>query len=323
MVVGHGSEFKRSIQPEDIVEKAVDAGLAASIGNALSRLGPLTPGLYVVATPIGHLGDISLRALHVLAASDLVLCEDTRITARLMERYRLSPRLHSYHDHNAAARRPKIMAKLAEGAVVALVSDAGTPLVSDPGYRLVRAAIAGGHAVHAIPGPSAVLAGLVVSGLPTDRFWFEGFLPNKAAARRARITELAQLDGTLVFFESPRRAAATLADLAETLGARNAVLARELTKRHETILRGVLPQLAQELAEASAPKGEVVIVVAPPGAEAHAAPDDAEVDRRLAELTAELGTKEAAARLAAETGLRRRDLYQRVLRLTGGACDDG
>lgn len=278
------------------------------------------PGLHVVATPIGHLGDVTLKALSVLARADLVLCEDTRVTRRLLERYHLTPRLLSYHDHNAAQRRPRVLARLAAGEAVALVSDAGTPLVSDPGYRLVRAALEAEIAVHAVPGPSAVLAALTVSGLPTDRFWFEGFLPGRAAARRKRIAALAGLEGTLVAFESPRRAPRALADLAELLGPRDAALARELTKVFEEIARGTLPELAARYAESGPPKGEVVLLVAPAsGVETPREPAD--LDRRLADLTAAHGTKHAAARLAAETGLSRRDLYARALALAAGRDD--
>src|SRR5712675_973055 len=202
------------------------------------------PGLYLVATPIGNLSDVTLRALETLAAVEAIACEDSRVTRRLLERYAITTPLITYHDHNAEAARPKILARLAAGAAVALVSDAGTPLISDPGYKLVRAAQVAGHAVTALPGASAVLAALTASGLPTDRFFFEGFLPTRESGRRARIAELKRLPGTLVLFETGPRIATALADLASGLGARDAAICRELTKLHEEIRRGDLATLA-------------------------------------------------------------------------------
>src|ERR1700751_180610 len=202
---------------------------------------PLAPGFYLVATPIGNLRDLSLRALEILAAADVIACEDTRVTRKLLSHDGIGTPLTPYHDHNAATARPKLIAPLAEGARVALVSDAGTPLVSDPGYRLVRAAQAAGHPVTAAPGPSAVLAALAVAGQPPDRFFFEGFLPAKEAARRTRIAELARIPATLVLFETGPRLAAALADLAAGFGAREAAVCRELTKLYEEVRRGELP----------------------------------------------------------------------------------
>src|SRR5438445_897685 len=225
---------------------------------------PLTPGLYLVATPIGNLRDITVRSLEVLAAVDLIACEDTRVTRKLLERYGIATPLTSYHEHNAAQARPKLLARLAEGAAIALVSDAGTPLVSDPGYKLVREAQAAGAHVTALPGASAVLAALTASGLPTDRFLFEGFLPAKEAARRAHIAELARIPATLVLFETGARVAASLADLAAGLGPREAALCRELTKLHEEVRRGSLSELAHAYRELPEPRGEIVIVTAPP-----------------------------------------------------------
>ncbi len=195
------------------------------------------PGLHLVATPIGNLGDITLRALQTLAGVDVIACEDTRITRRLTERYAITAQLKQYHEHNAEAARPKILEALAAGGSVALVSDAGTPLISDPGFKLVREVCAAGHAVYALPGPSSVLAALSVAALPTDRFFFEGFLPPKSAARRTRLTELARIDATLVMFESGNRVQDTLAELAEIMGGREAAICRELTKLHEEISR--------------------------------------------------------------------------------------
>src|SRR5215471_9735843 len=223
------------------------------------------PGLHLVATPIGNLGDITLRALQTLAGVDLVACEDTRITRRLTERYGIAAELMPYHEHNAAAARPKILQRLAQGASVALVSDAGTPLISDPGFKLVREACAAGYAVVAVPGPSSVLTALSVAALPTDRFFFEGFLPSKQTARRARLAELARIDATLVLFESGNRVQDTLADLAEIMGSREAAICRELTKLHEEISRAPVSQLAKDVDRLET-RGEFVLVIGPPAA---------------------------------------------------------
>jgi 16S rRNA (cytidine1402-2'-O)-methyltransferase len=271
----------------------------------------LAAGLYVVATPIGHLGDVTVRALEVLAAADLIACEDTRITRRLTERYGISTRLTAYHDHNAAAVRPKLLQRLAAGASIALVSDAGTPLISDPGFKLVRAARAAGFAVTAAPGASAVLAALAVAGLPTDRFFFEGFLPARPGARRTRIGELATIPATLVLFESGPRLAAALADLAAGLGPREASVCRELTKLHEEIRRSDLATLAQDYAQEDAPRGEIVVVIAPPSERAK----EIDVDALLRDALARASLKDAVAAVAEATGLPRRDVYRQALAL--------
>lgn len=224
---------------------------------------PLAPGLHLVATPIGHLADMSLRAISTLARADIVYCEDTRHSRTLLAHYAIRTSLRPYHEHNAESERPRILDELAAGRTIALISDAGTPLISDPGFKLVREAAAAGHAVTSVPGPSATLAALTVAGLPTDAFFFAGFLPPKEGARRSRLAELAPVPGTLVFFEAPNRTAATLADLRDALGNRDAALARELTKLHEQVLRGSLAELATQT-EKTPPKGEVVIVVGPP-----------------------------------------------------------
>ena len=273
---------------------------------------PLAPGLHVVATPIGNLRDISLRALSTLAAADAVLAEDTRVTKVLLSHYGITTPLVAYHEHNASVVRPHLLARLASGAALARVSDAGTPLVSDPGFKLVADAVAQGTFVTSIPGASAVLAALVVAGLPTDRFFFEGFLPGKSGARRQRIGELAAIPGTLVFFESPRRLAETLEDLAVVLGRRDAAIARELTKHFETVRRGSLRSLADQLAAEPAPKGEVVLLVGPPGA------DDPEtgavdLDSRLRAAMEKHSVKDAASVVAAEIGLPRRRVYARAI----------
>src|SRR5690242_4130438 len=233
-------------------------------GHVLNAPKPV-PGLYLVATPIGNLSDISLRALETLAGVDLIACEDTRITHRLTERYVIAAQLTPYHEHNAASARPKILEKLALGASVALVSDAGTPLISDPGYKLVREACAAGHSVIAVPGASSVLTALAVAGQPTDRFFFEGFLPSKQNARRSRLAELAHIDATLVLFESGNRVQDTLADLADAMGSREAAICRELTKLHEEITRDSIAALAKR-ADALETRGEFVLVIGPPSA---------------------------------------------------------
>src|SRR6516165_398087 len=272
----------------------------------------LARGLHVVATPIGNLRDITLRALETLGAADLIACEDTRVTRKLLDHYGIATPLTPYHEHNAEAARPKILARLAGGEAVALVSDAGTPLVSDPGFKLVRAARAGGHAVFALPGASAVLAALTVSGLPSDRFVFEGFLPPREGARRNRIAEIKSIPATLIVFETGPRLAAALADLAQGLGPRAAAVCRELTKLHEEVRRGDLATLAADYAAAAEPRGEIVIVIAPPAAPP---PDAADLDTLLRQALKRLSVKEAVAEIAAITGEPRRHVYQRALEL--------
>ena len=277
----------------------------------------LAGGLHVVSTPIGNLRDITLRALEVLAAADLIACEDTRVTRKLLDHYGIATPLTPYHDHNAAQARPKLLARLAGGAALALVSDAGTPLVSDPGFKLVRAAREAGQAVTALPGPSAALAALAVCGLPTDRFFFEGFLPAKVRQRRARIAELARIPATLLLFETGPRIASALADLAAGLGRREAALCRELTKLHEEVRRGDLATLAGEIEAADAPRGEIVIVIAPPEEQAGLV-DSAELDALLRQALGRLSVKEAVAEIAVITGRPRREVYQRALALAKG-----
>ncbi len=273
---------------------------------------PLAPGLYVVATPIGNLRDITLRALDVLAAADLILAEDTRVAGKLLAAYGLkAAKLERYDEHGAERTRPLALAALSLGKRVALVSDAGTPLVSDPGFRLVKEAAAEGHPVFPIPGPSALLAGLSAAGLPTDRFLFAGFPPSKTAARRSFLAELAPIRATLVFFEGGSRLAASLADMAAVLGEREAVVARELTKLYETLYRGPLAVLAAD-PKLDAPKGEIVILVGP-GHEAQATAADA--DAALADALTRLKPADAAAEVARALGLNRRDLYRRAMEL--------
>ena len=271
------------------------------------------PGLYLVATPIGNLGDITLRALQTLAGVDVIACEDTRITRRLTERYAITAQLKQYHEHNAEAARPRILEALGAGGSVALVSDAGTPLISDPGFKLVREVCAAGHAVYALPGPSSVLAALSVAALPTDRFFFEGFLPAKSAARRARLAELARIDATLVMFESGNRMQATLTDLAEVMGERDAAVCRELTKLHEEVRRAPVAELARQ-ADAAETRGEFVLVIGPPAADAELLTMDA-LDGLLREQLAAHSVKDAVAHAVALSGRPRREVYARALEL--------
>lgn len=280
----------------------------------------LTPGLHIVATPIGNLGDITLRALQTLAGADLIACEDTRVTRKLLDRYDIATPLTPYHEHNAAKARPMLLRRLAGGAAIALVSDAGTPLISDPGYKLVRDARDAGCMVMALPGASALLAALTVAGLPTDQFLFAGFLPPKEAARRARIAELAAVPATLVLYEAGPRVAATLADLAAVLGPRReAALCREMTKLHEETRRGDLATLAQGCAD-NPPRGEIVLVIAPPTPER---PSAAEAEDLLRQALSRASLKDAVGEVAHVTGLSRRELYQRALALAKEAEDAG
>jgi 16S rRNA (cytidine1402-2'-O)-methyltransferase len=281
------------------------------LGGLAVDVEPLAPGLHIVATPIGNLGDITLRALETLAGADLIACEDTRVTRKLLDRYGIATTLTPYHDHNAAKARPGLLRRLAQGAALALVSDAGTPLVSDPGFKLVREARDAGYPITTLPGASAVLAALSVAGLPTDQFFFAGFLPPKAAARRARIAELGRIPATLVLFETGPRVAATLADLAAGLGPREVALCRELTKLHEEVRRGDAPTLAQSCAD-TALRGEIVLVIGPPAPEQ---PSEEDTDRLLRQALRRVSLKDAVGEIAAMTGLPRRDLYQRALAL--------
>jgi 16S rRNA (cytidine1402-2'-O)-methyltransferase len=280
----------------------------------------LAGGLYLVATPIGNLRDIGLRALETLAAADVIACEDTRVTRKLLDHYGIAVPLTPYHEHNAPAARPKLLQRLAAGEVIALVSDAGTPLVSDPGFKLVRAAREQGQPVVAVPGASAALAALVSAGLPTDRFFFEGFLPAKDGQRSNRIAELAHIPATLILYETGPRLARSLAALASGLGAREAAVCRELTKLHEEVRRGPLAELARAYAEGAETRGEIVIVVAPPVSSAVQA-DAGEVDALLRQALKRGSVKDAATEVASATGRPRREIYQRALAL--GEGDDG
>ncbi|QBK29395.1 16S rRNA (cytidine(1402)-2'-O)-methyltransferase [Roseitalea porphyridii] len=287
------------------------AGTFTIAGHAIEAP-PLEPGLYLVATPIGNLRDITIRALETLAACDLLACEDTRITRRLLDRYAIAQKSVAYHEHNAAEAGPRLLAALGEGQAVALVSDAGTPLVSDPGYRLVGEALAAGHRAIPIPGPSAVLAGLAASGLPTDDFRFIGFLPAKDKARRDRLAGLADVRSTLIAFESPHRLAATLRAIADLCGPdRPVCVARELTKRFETVVTGPAGEMAGRFGE-GAVKGEIVVMIAP-APEGQTVPDAADIDALLKTLLADMPAARAAREASRTTGLPRADLYNRLL----------
>ena len=272
-------------------------------------------GLVIVATPIGNAGDITLRALELLRRADRIACEDTRVTGGLLARYGIATPLLAYHEHNAARMRPLLLERLRGGETIALVSDAGTPLVSDPGYKLVRAAVEAGIPVTTLPGASAALAALVLSGLPTDRFFFAGFLPPRTAARRADLAALASIPATLIFFESGGRLADTLADMAAVLGARDAAVARELTKLYEEVRRGTVAELAEHYAAADQPKGEIVIVVGPPEGAAEAS--DAAIDDALRTALASESLRDAVAAVAAALGAPRRRVYARALAIAG------
>ena len=284
----------------------------------------LATGLHLVATPIGNLRDITLRALETLAAADAIACEDSRVTRKLLDHYGITTPLTPYHEHNAVAARPKLLARLATGEAIALVSDAGTPLISDPGFKLVRAACEAGLPVSAAPGPSAALAALAVAGLPTDRFFFEGFLPPKDGARRTRIAELARIPATLILYESGPRMGRALQALAEGLGRRQAAVCRELTKLHEEVRRGDLATLAQaydaNAKDVAEIRGEFCIVIAPPAAEADALDADA-VDALLRRALRHASVKDAVSDVAAATGRPRREIYQRALALSDGQED--
>jgi 16S rRNA (cytidine1402-2'-O)-methyltransferase len=291
---------------------AAAADRTFSIGSHVLTAPKAALGLHLVATPIGNLGDITLRALETLAGVDVIACEDTRITRRLTERYGISAQLKPYHEHNAALARPKILERLAQGASIALVSDAGTPLISDPGFKLVREVCAAGHTVIALPGPSSVLAALAVAALPTDRFFFEGFLPPRETARRARLAELARIEATLVMFESGSRVQDTLADLAAIMGSRDAAICREMTKLHEEIRRAPVSELAAA-ADTLETRGEFVLVIGPPANDATMAVD--ELDELLRQRLARDSVKDAVAHAVELSGRPRREIYARALEL--------
>jgi 16S rRNA (cytidine1402-2'-O)-methyltransferase len=282
-----------------------------TIGAHRFEADPVAPGLHLVATPNGNLGDITLRALTTLAAADIVLCEDTRTSGKLMERFAIRTKLSPYHEHNAQKVRPAILARLSDGATIALISDAGMPLVSDPGYRLVTEALALSIPVTVCPGASAVLAGLAVSGLPTDRFLFAGFLPQKPGERRRVLSEFAGTRATLVFFESPHRIIEALHDVAATLPGRTVAVTRELTKLHEEVLRGTATDIAARLTARPAVKGEITLLVSPPVAQDVVSEDDLEA--AITEALASLPASKAASDISKRLKLNRAEIYQRIL----------
>lgn len=289
-----------------------DTNSSYIIGAHRFEAEPVSPGLYVVATPIGNLGDITLRALSTLAAAETVLCEDTRTSGTLMARFAIKARLAPYHEHNAKEVRPQILERLKQGATIALISDAGMPLVSDPGYRLVKEAVELGIPVTACPGPSAVLTGLALSGLPTDRFLFGGFVPQKQGERKRLFEEFAKLRATLIFFESPHRIVDTLQDIAAAFPTRPVAVTRELTKLHEEVLRGTAADVAAELQSRAAVKGEITLLIGPPE-EDEGAVSEADLDAAIAEALKTMPASKAASDIAKRFNLNRSDIYQRIL----------
>ncbi len=288
-----------------------------SIGAAVLEAPPLSPGLYVTATPIGNLGDVTLRALETLSAAHLILCEDTRVTAKLLNRYGIRNSLSPYHDHNAAKVRPQLLARMADGQALALVSDAGSPLLSDPGYKLVQGAVEAGIAVTAIPGASAVLDALTLSALPPDRFMFCGFLPPRSGARRHFLDEVKSIEATLVMFDTTTRLADSLEDIAAVLGDREVAVGRELTKLHEEVIRGRVAEVRAALSERQSLKGEITLVIGPPGVEAKAAPQRM-IDTALREAVASMPASRAASEIAKRFGLSKQEIYARLLELKEG-----
>lgn len=303
-----------SKSPPRILEPAAPEPRQFAIGSHTLPAAKARPGLYLVATPIGNLGDVTIRALETLAGVDVVACEDSRITHRLMERFAIRTPLTPYHEHNATAARPKLLARLVQGQAIALVSDAGTPLISDPGFKLVREASVAGHTIIALPGPSSVLAALSVAALPTDRFFFEGFLPAKQGARRARLAELARIDATLVLFDGGTRIQDTLQDVAAILGQRDGAICRELTKLHEDTRRGSLAELAAQ-AGALETRGEFVLVIGPPPKDAPIMTADA-LDELLRASLEHDSVKDAVAHAVTMSGLPKREVYARALELS-------
>lgn len=307
--VGAGVDGERFPTAASIEGTTLAAAAMSELASQMARR--LAPGLYLVATPIGNLGDISLRALATLANASGVLCEDPRHSLRLLHHYGLRPKLGTYNDYATEATRAAIIDRIAAGEALALISDAGTPLISDPGYKLVRAVRAAGLTVSAVPGASALLAALTISGQPTDCVLFEGFLPAKSAARRRRLDALRDIPATLIIYEAPQRLAASLADMAERLGPRAATVLRELTKWHEDAITGELTELADRIRQAPA-RGEYVVVVEQGAREAL---DEGKIDDMLRTKLKHMGVAAAAAAVAGETGRSKNALYERALGL--------
>ena len=286
---------------------------AFHIGAARNEAPALEAGLHITATPIGNLGDITLRALATLAAADVVLCEDTRVSSRLLERYGIKAAMKPYHEHNAEAVRPAIIAALQAGGAYALISDAGVPMVSDPGYRLVRACVDEGITVHSIPGASSTLTALTLSGLPSDVFTFIGFLPQKQKARRDMLLRFKDVPSTLIAFESPHRVVDALGDINAVFAIRNMALCRELTKLHEEVLRGSAAEIQSTLAARESVKGEIVLVIGPPTDEAPAVTDD-QIESAITAALQDHSSAKAASLVSKEFGLAKDDIYARILR---------
>jgi 16S rRNA (cytidine1402-2'-O)-methyltransferase len=304
------ADEKKSPAAPDSVDYRLLAAAARALEGELAK--PLAPGLYLVSTPIGNLADMSLRALATLSRADMVFCEDTRHSRKLLSHFGLSRELQAYHEHNAAKERPRVVARVRAGQSVALIADAGTPLVSDPGNKLVRALRAEGLPVIAVPGASAILASLIASGLPTDSFFFEGFLPPKAVARRKRLETLKSIPATLVFYEAPSRLTAALMDMEAVLGARNGVVAKELTKLYETFASGPLGMLARSAESEVGAKGEFVILVAPP---VKAEVTDEDIEERLGELMRRETIRDASRHVSEALGVPRNRVYRLALAL--------
>lgn len=287
-----------------------------TIGAHVYDASKLQAGLYIVATPIGNLGDATIRSLATLAAADAVLCEDTRVTHKLLERYGIRVRTIAYHEHNAAKVQENVLTHLAAGEAIALVSDAGMPLVSDPGQRLVAACVNAGHAVTTVPGASAVLSALALSALPSDAFTFIGFLPNKAGERRRRLEKFLSMPATLICFESPHRIVDTLQELATLAPTRQVAMAREISKLHEEVLRGVANDVAATLNKRDSVKGEITLVIAPPDESESAASDD-DIEAAISDALTDLPASAAAAQVAKALGLPKKDVYARILARKG------
>lgn len=285
---------------------------AYSIGATRFDAEKLPGGLYVTATPIGHLGDVTLRALATMAAADVLLCEDTRTTAKLLERYGIRSKLMAYHEHNAAKVRPAILQALGQGLSYALVSDAGMPLVSDPGFRLVADCVTLKIPVTAVPGASAVLTALALSGLPTDRFAFLGFLPTKSGERKKVLTEFSGVKATLIAFESPHRIIDALADVASVLGLRGVAVSRELTKLHEEVLRGTAQEVGTILAGRPSVKGEITLVIGPPDEDAAVASEET-IEDAIGEALKFMPAAKAAADIAKRLNMSKKEIYARIL----------
>ncbi len=310
------SRIKKTISQSNESPQTADQPLWQPIATRLQS--KLEPGLYITATPIGNLRDVTLRVLDALSLCDAIYCEDTRVTKKLLAAYGIRKTLHAYYDHNAARIRPRILKRLQAGEAICLVSDAGTPLISDPGYKLVSQALDQGCMVTSLPGACGPIVALTVSGLPSDCFCFAGFLPGKSAARKRHAERFADFAGTVIWFESPRRLARALADLYAVLGPRQAVIARELTKRFEEVRRGTLEDLAREFDQSDAPKGEVVVLIGP--AEGGGAEEDKREEQARAALVKALGTlstKDAVAEVTVRTGLPRKRVYDLALALKG------